>query len=169
MPGVDEKKSRHAVDFGAFFSCADGTTPQELLHAGIYSQIAIALKGSHWRRASLVVIARSISGMGDAAVQEELHRHRHWTTTPHAKHLLRRAPSLSVMMARASGKPALATVTKAASTSSSPARISAGTSTSTGFELAGGKRTGVGWKLARKLGVPFSDEEVKRVAHDGCS
>jgi len=61
MPGVVANEARHAVDFGAFFSCKDGTTPQELLHVGIYNQIAIALKGGPWRRASLVVIARALA------------------------------------------------------------------------------------------------------------
>ena len=61
VPGVLANEERRAVDFGAFFSCEDGTTPQELLRAGIYNQIAIALKGGPWRRASLVVIASAFA------------------------------------------------------------------------------------------------------------
>mmetsp|Transcript_12124 Transcript_12124/g.31431 ORF Transcript_12124/g.31431 Transcript_12124/m.31431 type:complete len:638 (-) Transcript_12124:108-2021(-) len=61
MPGVLANEERRAVDFGAFFSCEDGTTPQELLRAGIYNQIAIALKGGPWRRASLVMIASAFA------------------------------------------------------------------------------------------------------------
>jgi len=67
MPGVVANEARHAVDFGAFFSSEDGTTPQELLRAGIYNQIAIALKGGPWRRASLVVIARALAQPSQAA------------------------------------------------------------------------------------------------------
>jgi len=64
MPGLGGQEARHAVDFAAFFSCANGTTPQELLHAGIYSQIAIPLKGGPWRSASLVIIAHSLAKLG---------------------------------------------------------------------------------------------------------
>jgi len=61
MPGVLTNEARQAVDFEAFFSCAEGATPQELLRAGIYNQIAIALKGGPWRRASLVIIAKAFA------------------------------------------------------------------------------------------------------------
>jgi hypothetical protein len=69
VPGVLANEERRAVDFGAFFSCEDGTTPQELLHAGIYNQIAIALKGGPWRRASLVVIASVLAQRSASAPQ----------------------------------------------------------------------------------------------------
>ena len=69
VPGVSTacNNERHAVDFDAFFSCVDGTTPEKLLRAGIYEQIAIALKGGPWRRASLVMIAKVLSGNSVAA------------------------------------------------------------------------------------------------------
>ena len=65
VPGCmeDDTAARHATDFGNFFSCTEGTTPQELLRAGIYSKIAIALKGGPWRKPGLVMIARAFAGM----------------------------------------------------------------------------------------------------------
>uniref|UniRef100_A0A7S4JF41 TIR domain-containing protein n=1 Tax=Prymnesium polylepis TaxID=72548 RepID=A0A7S4JF41_9EUKA len=63
MPSIDPEDNarRHAVNFPAFFSCVEGTTPRELLSKGIYDQIAIALKDGPWRRASLVLVAHAIA------------------------------------------------------------------------------------------------------------
>eukprot|EP00966_Prymnesium_polylepis_P222530 5148227-Prymnesium_polylepis.2 len=63
MPSIDPEDNarRHAVNFPAFFSCVEGTTPRELLSKGIYDQIAIALKNKEWRHASLVLIAIAIA------------------------------------------------------------------------------------------------------------
>ena len=85
MPGVGGQEARHAVDFGAFFSCADGATPQELLDGGIYNQIAIALKGGAWRRASLVVITRALAGT--AAHEQEEVQQSHANTLRVSSHL----------------------------------------------------------------------------------
>jgi len=56
MPG-DGEQARSGCEFGSFFSCADGTTPGELLKRGIYSEIAVALKGGPWREASMAMLA----------------------------------------------------------------------------------------------------------------
>jgi hypothetical protein len=61
VPGVVANEARNAVDFDAFFSCEDGTTPEEMLRAGIYNQIAIALKGGPWRHVSLVLMAQALA------------------------------------------------------------------------------------------------------------
>ena len=45
MPGIGGQEARFGCEFGTFFSCDDGATPQSLLHRGIYSEIAVALKG----------------------------------------------------------------------------------------------------------------------------
>ena len=52
----DRRTPRHGVDFGAFFSCADGATPADLLSAGIYSSIASPLKGGDLRDVSLAMV-----------------------------------------------------------------------------------------------------------------
>ena len=57
MPGVNSNE-RHAVDFGAFFACKDGATPEALLSAGLYHEIAVGLKGGAWRRASLFQLGK---------------------------------------------------------------------------------------------------------------
>jgi hypothetical protein len=41
---------------GTFFSCVDGATPGEQLKRGIYSEIAVALKGGPWREASMAML-----------------------------------------------------------------------------------------------------------------
>ena len=71
-------EARYAVDFGAFFSCEDGATPEELLRGGIYTQIAIALKGGAWRRASLVVLAQAIARTGHSEDFEEAPAKSSW-------------------------------------------------------------------------------------------
>lgn len=45
-----EQDKRFGCEFGTFFSCPDGATPTELLHKGIYSEIAVPLKGGAWRQ-----------------------------------------------------------------------------------------------------------------------
>jgi len=72
MPGVDDLEDRHAINFGAFFSYPDGTTPQDLLQAGIYNSIALALKGGPWRRASLVMAANAFSGAANREASDAL-------------------------------------------------------------------------------------------------
>ena len=57
MPGL-EQEARHAVEFGTFF--ADGQTPSTLVAAGIYSSIAVPLKGGPWRKASMALLAKAV-------------------------------------------------------------------------------------------------------------
>ena len=58
MPGVE--KGRHACEFGTFFTHPDGSTPSELLKRGIYSEIAVPLKGGPWRETSMVLLGIAI-------------------------------------------------------------------------------------------------------------
>merc|ERR1711988_1561930 len=59
MPGVESER-RHGVEFSAFFECEHGSTPETLLSAGIYGQIALALKGGAWRQVSLLQTATAL-------------------------------------------------------------------------------------------------------------
>jgi len=56
MPGAGGQEARFSCEFGSFFSCVDGATPAALLKRGIYSEIAVALKGGPWREASMVML-----------------------------------------------------------------------------------------------------------------
>ena len=60
MPGVGGQEARHGCEFGSFFACDEGATPQELLQRGIYSEIAVALKGGPWREASMVLLGQAL-------------------------------------------------------------------------------------------------------------
>jgi len=60
MPGVGGQESRHGVEFGTFFSCSNGATPPELLRAGIYTQVAVPMKGGSWRQASMALFAEEL-------------------------------------------------------------------------------------------------------------
>ena len=57
MIGLDRQEVRHGCDFGAFFA-PDATHPP-LLKAGIYSQIAIPLKGADYRKVSMALFAQA--------------------------------------------------------------------------------------------------------------
>jgi hypothetical protein len=58
VPGAGGQELRYGCEFGPFFSCVDGATPGELLKRGIYSEIAVALKGGRpWREASMTMLA----------------------------------------------------------------------------------------------------------------
>ena len=59
MLGV-EQEPRGGVEFAAFFDCDQGTTPPQLLKAGIYSQIAVALKGCEHRKVSMALLAKAL-------------------------------------------------------------------------------------------------------------
>ena len=59
MLGTDAE-ARGGVDFGAFFDCEQGTTPPQLVRAGIYSQIAVALKGGAHRQVSMALLAKAL-------------------------------------------------------------------------------------------------------------
>ena len=60
MPGIGQE-GRHPCGFDAFFSCDRGTTPQALLRGGIYTSIAIPLRGVEWREASMVMLAGALA------------------------------------------------------------------------------------------------------------
>ena len=76
VPGVGGQDARDAVDFGAFFSCEHGTTPQELLQRGVYNKIALALKGGEWRKASLVMVAQALVGLCNCELDAGASRNR---------------------------------------------------------------------------------------------
>lgn len=56
MLGLGGQAARFGCEFSAFFSCVDGATPGELLRRGIYSEIAVVLKGGAWRKASMALL-----------------------------------------------------------------------------------------------------------------
>ncbi len=60
VPGSGGQEARFGCEFGSFFSCADGATPGDLLKGGIYSEIAIALKGGPWREASMAMLGMAL-------------------------------------------------------------------------------------------------------------
>ena len=74
MPGLGGQERRNAIDFGAFFSWADGTTPQDLLASGIYSTIANALKGGPWRRAGLVMLGKAFATFSPPILKQRKHK-----------------------------------------------------------------------------------------------
>ena len=59
MRGVGQEV-RGGVDFADFFECEQGTTPLQLLRAGIYSQIAVPLKGGSHRKVSMALLAKAL-------------------------------------------------------------------------------------------------------------
>jgi hypothetical protein len=61
MTGVGGQAARHGCEFSTFFACDDGATPVDLLRAGIYAQIAVAMKGGDWRRASMVMLTQALT------------------------------------------------------------------------------------------------------------
>lgn len=69
MPGVGGQEARHGCEFGTFFAHPKGATPSELLKRGIYSEIAVPLKGGPWRETSMVLFAMAI-GLGHQEVPE---------------------------------------------------------------------------------------------------
>jgi len=60
MSGISGQEARHGCDFSAFFSSRDGATPVDLLQRGLYSEVAVALKGGHWREASMVKLGLAL-------------------------------------------------------------------------------------------------------------
>jgi len=67
MPGIGGQEARFGTEFGTFFCCPDGPTPPELLGRGIYSTIAVPLKGGAWREASMALM-----GLGLGMTKEEM-------------------------------------------------------------------------------------------------
>ena len=74
MPGAGGQERRLGCEFGAFFACADGATPNDLIGRGIYSEIAVALKGGPWREVSMAMLAMAFGlskGEAEAAADGE--------------------------------------------------------------------------------------------------
>ena len=67
MPGAGGQAERFGCEFGTFFSCPDGATPPELLKRGIYSTIAVPLKGGAWREASMALMGMALGMSKDQA------------------------------------------------------------------------------------------------------
>jgi len=59
MSGVGQA-ARFGCEFASFFSCAKGATPPELLSRGIYSSVAVPLKGGLWREASMALLGMAL-------------------------------------------------------------------------------------------------------------
>ena len=69
MPGIGQE-TRQAVKFDRFF---DGDqTPSTLKSAGIYSNVAVPLKGGPWRETSMALLAKDIAGNGCKGVAPTL-------------------------------------------------------------------------------------------------
>jgi len=60
MTGAGGQETRFGCEFGDFFGHPDGATPHELLKRGIYSEIAVPLKGGAWREASMMLLAMAL-------------------------------------------------------------------------------------------------------------
>jgi len=60
MPGAGGQEERFGCEFGDFFGHPDGATPANLLKRGIYSEIAVPLKGGPWREASMVLMGMAL-------------------------------------------------------------------------------------------------------------
>jgi hypothetical protein len=60
VPGVGGQADRRACEFNCFFSCPAGSTLPHLLQRGVYSQIAMALKGGAWRNTSMVLLIKAL-------------------------------------------------------------------------------------------------------------
>ena len=58
-PGFGQE-GRCAIEFARFFD--EDQTPSELVAAGVYSTLAVSLKGREWRATSLALLARAIEG-----------------------------------------------------------------------------------------------------------
>jgi hypothetical protein len=58
MNGIGGQEARHGCEFKMFFSNPEGATPGDLIGMGIYSSIAVALKGGAWRDASMMLLAK---------------------------------------------------------------------------------------------------------------
>jgi len=69
MPGAGGQEARFGCEFGSFFSCPDGATPGELIQRGIYSSIAVPLKGGAWREASMMLLGAAL-GMSKEEAKE---------------------------------------------------------------------------------------------------
>lgn len=55
--GCGNSGSRIAARPHACRRCPEGATPEDLLHRGVYSEIAVPLKGGPWREASMALLS----------------------------------------------------------------------------------------------------------------
>jgi len=120
MPGRGGQTQRFAVEFAAFFGHPDGATPPALLARGIYSEIAVPLKGGAWREASMVLFGMAL-GMSEeerATVTqfEDILR----ISTAVREKTARQARSISRAMLCCSQPTATATATQRSSISAMP-------------------------------------------------
>ena len=107
MPGSGGQEARFGCEFGCFFSHPDGATPNELLTRGIYSEIAVPLKGGAWREASMALmgsalgmskddVASALQGNDLRSLREGVHasmmRFRGGTRTKRLGKAIQRAP-----------------------------------------------------------------------------
>jgi len=61
MPGLGGQEERLCCEFGQFFANPSGSTPTDLLKRGIYSEVAVPLKGGAWREASFMMLHKALS------------------------------------------------------------------------------------------------------------
>jgi len=59
MVGLGQEE-RLGCEFDSFFACAEGATPTDLIKRGIYTSIAVPLKGREWRKVSMVLLADAL-------------------------------------------------------------------------------------------------------------
>ena len=97
MPGTGGQETRFGCEFSSFFSCPDGATPSELLHRGIYSQIAVPLKGGAWREASMVLLGIEL-GLSKGEVADNPHLHARRAST--SRKMIFRAASKGAIRAK---------------------------------------------------------------------
>ena len=76
MPGIGGQEARHAVEFSTFFANPSGATPNDLLKRGLYSEIAVPLKGGPWREASMALLGSAL-GMTKASFDEQQEENTH--------------------------------------------------------------------------------------------
>ena len=69
MPGAGGQHGRFGCEFSAFFGHPDGTTPSDLLQRGIYSEIAVPLKGGPWREASMALFGVALGQVATDKLQ----------------------------------------------------------------------------------------------------
>ena len=65
------QEERHGCEFGEFFLSPPDGTPPELLRCGIYSTIAVPMKGSAWREASMAMLAQALDAAAPAGERQK--------------------------------------------------------------------------------------------------
>ena len=69
MAGVGGQEVRCGCEFSIFFACAEGATPGRLIGGGLYSELAVPLKGGAWRDTSMVLMGMAL---GTSKVEVEV-------------------------------------------------------------------------------------------------